>query len=539
MKKYIYIFLFFISSFNVYSQESSKIPEINRYFNEVSDSLLRNDKNLSYLEIISKGDSLYNSSINDWQRVKSLFVTIQGYKMQLNWNDALEYALKADSITQKKNITYFKPRTNAILGSVYGNLGLYNKSFEYLDKAFQYCDKLDRKDMLINKSLINQRKSAVYHKQKEYKKALSTNLKALNLIENLKKEFPEDNYASAYIPVLINLGVNYYNLEEYSFSKIYYQKAFKEIINNNHNYYLTYLYIKYAATEIKLNNSDSAFIYIQKAKELSDKINDNNLKSDIDIILNEYYTSKNDFKSADSIKTKIIENYQNLTKSKSIATQNIVNQRENQIQGEKRISTIAIIISIILVIGLSTLYIYHKYQNKKIKRHFNKIIEEFQNKSLSEIESSSQEKEKERKITNEKRISLSEKKVTELMEKLENFENSAEFTTKNFTISNMALLLNTNTKYINYILQEYRGKNFNDYLNEIRIKYIVQKMINNPEYLNYKIDYLSEISGYSSHSRFTQMFKKEIKMSPSQFISQLNDSKKDKEKEIDYQYNKQ
>jgi len=120
---------------------------------------------------------------------------------------------------------------------------------------------------------------------------------------------------------------------------------------------------------------------------------------------------------------------------------------------------------------------------------------------------------------------MPEKRIKELLQKLENFENSAEFTTRNFTISNMASLFNTNTKYINYILQQYRGKNFNDYLNGIRINYIIQKMINDPEYLNYKIDYLSEVSGYSSHSRFTQMFKKEVKMSPSEFISQLSKEK--------------
>ena len=89
----------------------------------------------------------------------------------------------------------------------------------------------------------------------------------------------------------------------------------------------------------------------------------------------------------------------------------------------------------------------------------------------------------------------------------------------------MATLFSTNTKYVSYILQQYRNKNFNDYLNEIRIKYIVRKMVNEQDYLYYKIDYLSEIAGYSSHSRFTQMFKKELKMSPSEFISQLSKKK--------------
>jgi YesN/AraC family two-component response regulator len=121
------------------------------------------------------------------------------------------------------------------------------------------------------------------------------------------------------------------------------------------------------------------------------------------------------------------------------------------------------------------------------------------------------------------RISIEAEK--ELLVKLKEFENKDAFTKKGFTMYNMESSFGANRMYINYILQKYRGKNFSNYINEIRIKYIVNKISNNSEYLNYKISYLAELSGFSNHSRFTQIFKKELQISPSEFIEKLKNDK--------------
>ncbi|MCT4074668.1 AraC family transcriptional regulator [Elizabethkingia anophelis] len=53
------------------------------------------------------------------------------------------------------------------------------------------------------------------------------------------------------------------------------------------------------------------------------------------------------------------------------------------------------------------------------------------------------------------------------------------------------------------------------------MNHIITKLYEEPEYLNYKISYLADIGGFSSHSHFTQIFKKEVEISPSEFITQL------------------
>ncbi|WP_413785705.1 helix-turn-helix domain-containing protein [Elizabethkingia sp. HX XZB] len=116
---------------------------------------------------------------------------------------------------------------------------------------------------------------------------------------------------------------------------------------------------------------------------------------------------------------------------------------------------------------------------------------------------------------------ISQKRENELLQKLEKFENSTEYLSRNFTISNLASILDTNTKYIHAILKSHKSKNFSSYINKLKINYIITKLYEYPEYLNYKISYLANIGGFSSHSHFTQVFKKEATISPSEFIKQL------------------
>lgn len=116
---------------------------------------------------------------------------------------------------------------------------------------------------------------------------------------------------------------------------------------------------------------------------------------------------------------------------------------------------------------------------------------------------------------------ISEAKESELLEKLNHFETGTDFMAKNFTLSNLASILDTNTKYVHYLLKAHRNKNFNDYINGLKIKYIVHCLCKEPKFQNYKISYLADIGGFSSQSRFAYIFKKEVGLSPSEFIRTL------------------
>jgi YesN/AraC family two-component response regulator len=81
--------------------------------------------------------------------------------------------------------------------------------------------------------------------------------------------------------------------------------------------------------------------------------------------------------------------------------------------------------------------------------------------------------------------------------------------------------LNTNPRYLSEIIKQHKGKNFNNYLNGLRIHYITNKLYDTPVFREYKISYLAEACGFSSREVFAVIFKKETGVTPSYFISQL------------------
>lgn len=109
----------------------------------------------------------------------------------------------------------------------------------------------------------------------------------------------------------------------------------------------------------------------------------------------------------------------------------------------------------------------------------------------------------------------SEKQIIEALHK---FESSGKFRNKDMSLGKLASQLNTNTKYLSEVINRHKGKNFNAYINELRINYITEKIKSTPAYLNYKVSYLAEECGFSSHSTFTTVFKAIVGVSPIVFV---------------------
>ncbi len=125
------------------------------------------------------------------------------------------------------------------------------------------------------------------------------------------------------------------------------------------------------------------------------------------------------------------------------------------------------------------------------------------------------------KIDTTKALNIPKETEEQLLIKLKEFENSLDFTSKEISLSRLALQFETNTKYLSELINAHKQKNFNTYINELRINYITDKLKNDPQYLQYKISYLAEDSGFSSHSVFATVFKSVTGISPTTFITIL------------------
>jgi len=180
---------------------------------------------------------------------------------------------------------------------------------------------------------------------------------------------------------------------------------------------------------------------------------------------------------------------------------------------------LTIAIGAIIVVVLAGL-LYVRKKNRKVKENYEKLVEKL-NAGNSGIEDANRIKEKSPPF-----IPISEDTLASIVSKLDKFESSDKYLKKNINLSSLAHSLNTNQRYLTEIIKIQKGKSFSNYINGLKIKYITQKLYNNPQYMEYKISYLAEECGFASHQVFITVFKKETGMTPSYFIENL---KKDKQ----------
>ncbi|MCH5687618.1 helix-turn-helix domain-containing protein [Niabella sp. W65] len=121
---------------------------------------------------------------------------------------------------------------------------------------------------------------------------------------------------------------------------------------------------------------------------------------------------------------------------------------------------------------------------------------------------------------------LSEETLQRLLNSLSEFEAQQQFTSGTITLSQMAAQINTNIKYLSYVIKTYKGRDFNGYINELRVDFMIRQLKEQPQWRSYKISVLAEKAGFSSHGKFTTIFKGVTGLSPSVFIQHLENEDK-------------
>ena len=68
----------------------------------------------------------------------------------------------------------------------------------------------------------------------------------------------------------------------------------------------------------------------------------------------------------------------------------------------------------------------------------------------------------------------------------------------------------------------YRHKKSVDYINDLKVEYIIKKLKSNPKFRLYTNKALAEEAHFSTTQHFTRAFMKNTGISPTYFVKQLN-----------------
>lgn len=172
-----------------------------------------------------------------------------------------------------------------------------------------------------------------------------------------------------------------------------------------------------------------------------------------------------------------------------------------------------LIYMILFAVFVLALCVFFLFKFIRIRKQ-NKIIFE---RLITKIE---QEKEPERKPD----FTIEDKKVAAILERLDKLEQSFFFLNSHCTLQTLSKKVKTNTTYLSKIISTYKQKKFYDYLNDLRIQYVLKRLKEDSKFRNYSIKHIAEEIGYKSTNSFTKYFKAHTKIYPSYYIKNLENT---------------
>ncbi|MCD0472502.1 helix-turn-helix domain-containing protein [Flavobacterium sp. JAS] len=424
---------------------------------------------------------------------------------------ALDNYLIANKFISQTDDHYLIHKVKYNIASIKYYLGYYNEAISLFRECIDYFKKDDVRPYLNSIHLLG----LCYNRIGNY--GLCTEMNRKGLAEGKRLSCDEMN-----IYFIHSEGINQY-------FKSNYRKAIEEInyiiknikeAEDYSNESVGYFYI--GASYWKLSKPDQAIFYFMKVDQiLEDK---DYIRADLIQnykLLIEYYKSKKDLEKqlyyskrllkADSI---LDNQYRYLSKRilKDYDSQKMLmemKKMEHSLELRKYNDLIFVLILITLLLGIG--FLFYRYNKNKNKYR----------KNFLELMNRNEETKAEPKANTNSIEDINQDTVSILLKKLEKFEREKRYLEKNMTLPKLAVLFKTNINYLYKIIYHFRGKKFTDYINDLKIDYLIYLMKQDKRYRKYNNKALAEEVGFSTTQRFANAFYARTGISTSYFIKNI------------------
>lgn len=274
---------------------------------------------------------------------------------------------------------------------------------------------------------------------------------------------------------------------------------------------------------LALNEPEKALRYFLQVDETFNKKNYlSPYQREVYELLITHYKGKNDLKMQLYFINQLLKADKLLTSTysylinkihKEYDTKELINERKHiieQLSRRKQYNTILITVSIILLFCL-LFFIYHYYSNQK------KYEQKYQELMLK-LHDGNKEKVKREKPG---LLDINAEAVANVLKQLEKFERDKKFLEKDLTLVKLSAAFNSNTKYLSQIIYYYREKGFVEYINDLKVDYLISVLQTNTKIRNYTNKALADEAGFSTTQRFVNAFYSRTGMPPSYFIEKI------------------
>ncbi|MDR7209337.1 AraC family transcriptional regulator [Flavobacterium piscis] len=360
-----------------------------------------------------------------------------------------------------------------ILSNIYNRLNKPDLALHYIEL---FLSKMKEQDPYYKYFMLN--KGISYHFKKNFSLSNKTLDEAIILLKTDKI-----NQAIAYY----YRGENVLQGEKSDFkSKKYFEKV-DSILITTHEFtaILRNSYLHLIEIYRKLKDNSKQLYYLNRLNEIDEKLNKNN------IVLSDNMNQKYD-------------------------TPHLLLQKEKIISEMNKEQKIYIGIVLVVFMGLIFALLYlSKIRKEKImaEEKFQIII----NQSQSKIESTDVIIGKNKTKSLDLPISI----ANDLLQKLNTFEKNMGYLELNLKLSDLSIRFETNSSYLSKTINQYKNKNFSQYLNDLRIAYAIKRLKSENKFQKYTIKAIAEEVGFSNSESFAKAFFNNTGLQPSYFIKKL------------------
>lgn len=434
------------------------------------------------------------------------------YYAQKKHNYALDNYLIANNYISKTKDQYLIYKVKYNIASIKYYLGFYDEAISLFKECTVYFKEENTRAYLNSLHSLG----LCYNRTGNYGLCSETNEKGISEGKRLKND-------SMKIYFIHSEGVNQYFKNNYSLAIQKISYSLIDIVKRHDfaNESVGYFYI--GKSYLGLKKTEMALPYFKKVDLIFENKNyiRPDLRENYELLIN-YYKSKQDLKiqlffvnrllKADSIintnykylSGKIHKEYdtRKLLLDKKVIEKSLNNRKHND----------AIFLSIIGLLFISFLilaFIYIRNKNR-YKLKFEELMRKNEDNNKNEIKSVPRGIE-----------DINEATVASILKQLEKFEKDKKFLEKDLTAVKLTANFGSNAKYVSKVIFHYRGKKFVDYINDLKIDYLVSSLKENKKMRNYTNKALAEEAGFSSTQRFANAFLSRAGMPTSYFIDQI------------------
>ncbi|MHA7055700.1 tetratricopeptide repeat protein [Aquimarina sp. M1] len=384
--------------------------------------------------------------------------------------------------------------------------------------------------------LFNARISEAYIKLHLLDSALYANDKGLSLAKKVKID-------NIHIDLLMHRGIIFKNKEDYTNALYFLNKAKDQCYNANDIVFLGKILNLIGECLLKLGKYTASIEVLSESLEiLTKKYSNSDELSRCYKLLGQAHKKNGDLEKSNFYFEKYILSLSKLNNKKSLASkkvqdiamsdyQNEINSLETQKQQQKNRLTYSKIGLYVIGLGLVLVVFLFQRTTKKNKTKFEALLAKIENQE-NEQSLSIQDSNKKGASpiidtkdslleSQSKELDISDELHEQILAGLKKIESQEYYLKTECNLYNVAKKIQTNTSYLSKVINSHFGKNFNTYINDLRINYAILRLKNESKFRSYSIKSIAEEVGYKSADSFTKYFKIQTGLLPSFYIKQL------------------